>query len=638
MLFNRIQRGFRYSSLLRYFLKRSFRQYMILGFDVLVAIATVPMALLLRLGEDVTDLPLRVVVVHTGVFSLIALGWYLITLNYTRLWRTFSFSDFLASVRLCFFTMLTYIPMFFSLNFTYFVPRSMPLLTFFAQLSGLMIARYTYLCVLRLTKKDRPNKVGEDHYVILGDDDWLEEILHKQQSHRLRSYNLVGIVHKNKKLKGRTMYGVPVLGSYDDLESIIEKQGKSSRGLDGLLIADTETLTSKDFRRFLELASLYKLTLQKLLPQESLYDRVGVENISVEDLLGREEVSVDDKTVGKFVENKVVLVTGAGGSIGGELARQLASFHPSELILLDSSEYSLYMIDLELSEEFPDLRRQTILADVTDKARINEVFGTYKPSMVCHAAALKHVPMVELNPLEGVRTNVIGTRVVADACVHCGVQVMVMISTDKAVNPANIMGASKRLAESYCQALDAYREKKSPTRFVTVRFGNVLGSTGSVVPLFQRQIAKGGPVTITHPDMVRYFMTIQEAVSLVLKAATLDASVHHEGSVFVLDMGQPVSIATLARQMILLSGRRPGEDITIVFTGIRPGEKLYEELFYDKEIMKKTDHPKIFQASPGFSDYPVLADSLDCIKHACQNQKLDEITELLAKLVPEYKS
>ncbi|MBL4691924.1 MAG: polysaccharide biosynthesis protein, partial [Magnetovibrio sp.] len=306
-------------------------------------------------------------------------------------------------------------------------------------------------------------------------------------------------------------------------------------------------------------------------------------------------------------------------------------------VLVENSEFALYQIDREMIEHAPAITRHAILADVRDRARIDQVFAHVKPELVFHAAALKHVPLVEDNPFEGMQTNVQGTRNVADACEAANVAQMVMISTDKAVNPTNIMGATKRIAETYVQALDLRRKNNPGTRFVTVRFGNVLGSTGSVVPLFQRQLNAGGPITVTHPDMTRYFMTIREAVELVLQASSLGAGNNdHHGKIFVLDMGEPIKIVDLARQMIRLADLKPGQNTDIQFTGTRPGEKLFEEIFHGSEAPVPTRAPGILLASPRTQQVDQVVSILDQLKAAAGSENFVDLMAGLKALVPEY--
>jgi O-antigen biosynthesis protein WbqV len=361
--------------------------------------------------------------------------------------------------------------------------------------------------------------------------------------------------------------------------------------------------------------------------------RLELKPVAIEDLLNRPQVPLDRAGMARLVQGRRVLLTGAGGTIGSELARQVAALGPERLILLDNGEYALWQIDLELAETAPAVPRRALVADVREEGRIRAIMEAERPELVFHAAALKHVPMVEANPLEGLLTNAAGTRTVADAARAAGAHAMVFISTDKAVNPTSVMGASKRLAEMYCQALDA-----KGMRCVTVRFGNVLGSTGSVVPLFQRQLARGGPLTVTHPDMQRYFMTVREAVGLVLQASVAGAGGGApDGGIFVLDMGAPVKIVDLARQMVRLAGLRPDDDIEIRFTGLRPGEKLFEELFHGKEPPAPTAFPGLLMATPRTADPAIVGRAIDEIASACRGAQTRLALALLARMVPEFE-
>ncbi|MEQ8369248.1 MAG: polysaccharide biosynthesis protein, partial [Alphaproteobacteria bacterium] len=341
--------------------------------------------------------------------------------------------------------------------------------------------------------------------------------------------------------------------------------------------------------------------------------------------------------VERLLHGRRVLVTGAGGSIGRELARQIAAYGPAALVLADLSEFALYQVDLDINMAAADVARHARLCDVRDGAALDRLLAEGRPDLVFHAAALKHVPMVEAQPLEGIRTNTLGTAALADACRRAGVARMVLISTDKAVNPKSVMGATKRAAERYCQALDLARGDGNghATRFVTVRFGNVLGSTGSVVPLFRRQIAAGGPLTVTHPDMRRYFMTVREAVELILQASAA-AGPEQAGAIHVLDMGRPVAILDLAKRMIRLAGLEPERDIAITFTGLRPGEKLDEELFHDGEPPAPTALPGILQARPRAGDVAEIAGLLKPLAEAVARHDRAAALSILSRLVPEF--
>ena len=352
-------------------------------------------------------------------------------------------------------------------------------------------------------------------------------------------------------------------------------------------------------------------------------------DVEVEDLLGRDPICVDMESILGYVQGKVVLVTGGGGSIGSELCRQIAAHRAKQLVIVDIYENSVYDIQQELKEKYPELDLVVLIASVRNTNRMNYIFSTYRPHIVYHAAAHKHVPLMEDSPTEAVKNNVFGTFKTAQAAAMSGVQRFVMISTDKAVNPTNIMGASKRICEMIIQTFDKHYD----TEFVAVRFGNVLGSNGSVIPLFRRQIAAGGPVTVTHPDIIRYFMTIPEAVSLVLQAGAYARG----GEIFVLDMGEPVKILTLAENLIKLSGFRVGEDIKIEFTGLRPGEKLYEELLMEEEGMKDTANRMIHIGKPIELDEHEFFMQLKELKDECQIESSD-IRPLLKKIVTTYRS
>ncbi len=358
-------------------------------------------------------------------------------------------------------------------------------------------------------------------------------------------------------------------------------------------------------------------------------DASRLRHVTLEDLLGRDPVKLDTQAISDYLQGKVVLVSGGGGSIGSELCRQVAHQKPERLIVFDNGEFNLYSIDHELNENFPGLSLESILGDVKDADRVNWVFQTFSPDVVFHAAAYKHVPMIESNPAEGVTNNICGTKVVADAADRYGADRFVMISTDKAVNPANVMGATKRVAEIYCQNLDVH----SQTRFITTRFGNVLGSAGSVVPLFHKQIEDGGPVTVTHRDITRYFMTIPEAVSLILQAGAMGRG----GEIFVMDMGDPVLISDLARQMIRLSGLEPESDIQIVYTGLRPGEKLYEEIFHESEGLQPTSHAKLLLATSRQVDWDWLNKELVQLQNAAVLRDVEIVTNHLHNIIPEFK-
>ena len=439
-------------------------------------------------------------------------------------------------------------------------------------------------------------------------------------------YQPIGFVDDRKSKQGREIHGVRVLGACDEIIDLSDR-------LDiNLIVLAVPSADTANMRRLVGLCEKSGVPFRTVPPLDRLM--CGQVNISqlravlIEDLLGREPVSLDWEAIEQELKGKRVLVTGAGGSIGSELCRQIASLKPSHLILLDSSEFNLYSIENELLKSFPKIAITRWLNDVVDQVAIEKIFRHSRPEIVFHAAAYKHVPMLEDQVREAARNNILGTRIMAEFADRFGCEAFVMISTDKAVNPANVMGTSKRAAEILCQNLN----QRSATRFVTVRFGNVLGSAGSVVPLFRQQIESGGPVTVTHREITRYFMTISESCQLILQASVMGRG----GEIFVLDMGEPIKIAYLAEEMIRLSGKVPGEDIDIVFTGLRPGEKLYEELFHAKEALQSTTHEKILLARYREFEWARLNEVMDEIKLACEACDEKQVRSLMKMLVPEW--
>jgi FlaA1/EpsC-like NDP-sugar epimerase len=435
-----------------------------------------------------------------------------------------------------------------------------------------------------------------------------------------------GFVDDDDLKVGSVIHGVKVLGTTRDLARLVHQHH-----IDHIVITIARA-TRPEMRRILDVCESVPVKA-RVIPGllELLQGNVAVSqirNVEIEDLLGREPVQLDMELVGRFLTQRVVVVTGAGGSIGSELCRQIARFGPRRLLLVEQAEGALFDIDRELRAKFSAVDIVPVIADVTDHERIDRLFARERPDVVVHAAAHKHVPMMEKNPGEAVKNNVVGTRTVAEAAGRHAVAAFVLISTDKAVNPTSVMGATKRLAELSIQAL---QRRFSETRFVAVRFGNVLGSAGSVIPIFREQILKGGPVTVTHPDMIRYFMTIPEAAQLVVQAGAMGQG----GEIFVLDMGEPVRVLDLAKDMIRLSGLRPGEDIEIAFSGMRPGEKLFEELGTNNEAVEKTHHPKIFIGRIRGTDVDILDAGVARLLQAAADDDGARVRAELKILIPE---
>jgi FlaA1/EpsC-like NDP-sugar epimerase len=467
---------------------------------------------------------------------------------------------------------------------------------------------------------------GRRPCLIVGAGDTGEALLREILRMPVERYRVVGFLDDDRAKLGARIHGVPVLGRTDEVAAICRREQ-----VEELLLA-MPNAPQKKLRRIVEQLQGAGVRFRTIPAMEAVIEgRVTVSQIrdvDIKDLLGREQVQIDEARISEFLRGQRVLVTGAGGSIGAEICRQVLRFKPARLILIEQAENNLFEIDRELASLAPDIPRGCYVADICDARRIERIFADQRPAIIFHAAAHKHVPMMETNVGEAVKNNILGTRTVADAARAHGVRRFVMISTDKAVNPTSVMGCTKRVAEMYIQQL----RQDAVTQFMTVRFGNVLGSSGSVVPIFARQIAAGGPVTVTDPAMTRYFMTIPEATQLVLQAGVMG----QDGDIFVLDMGEPVRIVDLAREMITLSGLRPGEDIEIRFTGIRPGEKLYEELSVTGEDMGPTTHEKIYVWRNRKEDWPRVCRLIDELVAAADELPADRLRQMLAEIVPEY--
>jgi O-antigen biosynthesis protein WbqV len=478
--------------------------------------------------------------------------------------------------------------------------------------------------------RPRGERAGVERLLLIGAGDHADAFIRAAAADP--ALRVIGLVALAERQAGRRMHNLPILGTIAEVEQTLARLAAKARRPDSLVVTEPD-FSGPPLASLIAKADQAGIQVRRAPRPTALTaaSRIELRPVAIEDLLNRPQVSLDRQGMRAFIEGRRVLVTGAGGSIGAELCRQLAALAPAQLILLDNSEYALWQIDLEFCEIAPEVARTSVIADVRDAARIAAVMGEHRPEIIFHAAALKHVPMVEANPIEGLLTNAIGTRVVADAGRAAGAEAMVLISTDKAVNPTSLMGASKRVAEIYCQALDIAGREEGGLRCVTVRFGNVLGSTGSVVPLFRRQLERGGPLTVTHPDMQRYFMTVREAVSLVLQACVVGT--RPVGGIFVLDMGAPVKIIDLARQMIRLSGLR---HVDIEFSGLRPGEKLFEELFHGQEPPVPTGYAGLLMATPRTVDLLAAGRAINRIGRACRAGDVAGALALVSALVPEF--
>ena len=516
------------------------------------------------------------------------------------------------------------------LIFTFFnphatgMPRSYYLLYCGLLFVLIFFSRFIFRAI-REVENTRKQTLHSKNVMIVGAGDAGVSLLKEIKANPSLHKKVVCMIDDAQGKIGNSIHGVKVVGGRNQISDMVERYQVQE-----ILIA-IPSAKAEDRKQILNIC---KETGKELMFLPGIYQIVNgdvrisnLKEVDVNDLLGRDPIEVDLDSIMGYVSNKIVMVTGGGGSIGSELCRQIAQHYPRQLILVDIYENSTYDIQNELKNKYPGLNLVVLIASVRNSKRIDQIFEKYHPQIVYHAAAHKHVPLMEDSPNEAIKNNVLGTWKVAEASHKWGVEKFVMISTDKAVNPTNIMGASKRMCEMIVQSYS----KRSKTEFVAVRFGNVLGSNGSVIPIFKRQIAAGGPVTVTHPDIIRYFMTIPEAVSLVLQAGAFAKG----GEIFVLDMGEPVKIADLARNLILLSGHKPGEDIKIEYTGLRPGEKLFEELLMDEEGMQDTPNKLIHIGQPIPFDEDKFLEELQHLKEYVEDEP-DDIRDYVRKLVPTY--
>ena len=491
-----------------------------------------------------------------------------------------------------------------------------------------LIIRYVLLSDVA-HKGIKPTSKNQKRLLIIGGGYSANDIIKTINSTLKGQYDIIGIIDDNKKRIGYSVAGVRIIGDRNDIIRIC-----NANDVDEIFFSIVN-IDNKNKKEILELcnktgAKVKVLpSLTELITEENLYH--SLRDVGIEDLLGRDPIELDNQNIKNLIQGKVVLVTGAGGSIGSELTRQIMIHNPKQLLILDNYENSLYDIELELKTNHPNNDIRAIVANIREKERLDAIFEKYTPEIIFHAAAHKHVPLMENNPTEAIKNNVFGTYNLVNCSDEYNAKRFILISTDKAVNPTNIMGATKRLCEMIIQAKD----KKSDTEYVAVRFGNVLGSNGSVVPLFKKQMAHGGPLTVTHKEITRFFMTIPEAVALVLQAITYAEG----GEIFVLDMGEPVKIYDLAKSLIELSGYTLGEDMEIEITGMRPGEKLYEELLMDEENLEETKHEKIFITEPMDLTLDDVEEKLDMFREIINNENTskEEIKETMKKCVPTYK-
>lgn len=610
------------------------RNLVVLALDVIVAVVSLHLAVWLRASGNAPPTAMHNSIwAITPFLALAAVAAHRLLSLQRMSWRYTSIHDFKVMTAFAVIMTISMVLLLSLRDLGDWRPRTLPVIFFMLTLYGVMGTRLMRrLLAEYLSGNVFPPKTGDgsqnnDLTLFVGKGDNIELMLRANERHQISGGKPLGILLSDRLSPSTKIRGVPVLGILPELPKIVEQYTQAGKAPTRIVFAETpQRLREAPFLQMVAKAESLGLSISCLPELTSPLQKGrtdGTDNspeapqgqslrpIQLSDLLGRSQNVLDYKAVRDEIKGRCVLVTGAGGTIGQELARQIASFGPSRVILLDSSEIALYNIDNEMNASYPDVERSAVLCSIRQRRQVMNVFKQFRPELVFHAAALKHVPIVELHPSAGIQTNVIGTKNVADAANRFGTRIMVQVSTDKAVNPIGLMGATKRLGELYCQALDlAGIGKTQSARFLTVRFGNVLGSSGSLIPLFEKQLMAGGPLTVTHPDIERFFMTVSEAVQLVLQASARSENVER-GRIFVLDMGEPIKVLDIAHRMIRLSGGIPDKDIMIKFVGLRPGEKLYEELFNDSEQKLPSVLDGIFEAEPAPLPLDVLNYTFD---------------------------
>ena len=585
-------------------------------------------ALMLRfdcLFSEIPDAYIKNAQIYAVVSAATTLAIFFAGGLYRFVWRYIGIREIL---KICFYTAVANcLNILLSTLFHYALPRTVVMINLLLQLMFFVAMRYSYRLLHVLTEVGNKKRTSKTRIMIIGAGAAGRLLIREYTNSHYLQAKVCCLIDDNPIKKGRVLEGVPIVGGSDQILNAVKRYQIQ------LIILAMPSATGLRRKQLLEICQQTGCEV-KIVPgvYQLLNGEVSVRklrHVEINDLLGRNPITVDLTEILDYIQDQTVLVTGGGGSIGSELCRQIAQHQPKELIILDIYENNAYDIQQELKRNYPDLQLTVLIASVLDPVRMEQIFSRYRPDVVYHAAAHKHVPLMEDSPNEAIKNNVFGTFTTASLAIQYGAARFVLISTDKAVNPTNIMGASKRLCEMVIHSLS----KKSDTRFATVRFGNVLGSNGSVIPLFKKQIEKGGPVTVTHPDIIRYFMTIPEAVSLVLQAG---AYATDKDNIFVLDMGTPVRIDDLARNLIRLSGMTPDVDIEIRYTGLRPGEKLYEELLMNEEGLRKTPNQLIYIGAPIEMDLEQFQQDLKTLYEAAQ-QNSDQIFEIVAKIVPTFK-
>ena len=608
------------------------KSLLLLTTDMLIAGAALFGAYLLRYNLDLPPY-FESVLLYVAFYCVISgVVFYLFGVH-RGVWRFSSLSDLRNIVFASTAAMLIFLLAMFLVDRLASIPRSVPLITWFVVIVLLSAPRAAYRTWMT---RQQPDSAGT-RLLIFGSAGEAERVIRRFDLDSSGAHEVIGIVEFDSNLPGRKVRGTEILGDVAHLDQIMARLIQEKRAPHTFVVTQPREHRAA-LRQITETGAANQIPVRRVVePSSLLAGESGprLDALTLEDLLGRKPARLELERISRLIAGNTVLVTGAGGSVGSEIVRQVARFRPARMVLLDSSEFALYAIDHEMQESHAGLDRLSVIASVRDRQSVFRLMASMKPDVVFHAAALKHVPLIESNVCEGVLTNVIGTKNVADAATTSGVKAMVMISTDKAIRPSSVMGTSKRAAEAYCQALDV---SGAETRFITVRFGNVLGSNGSVVPLFEKQIRAGGPVTVTHAEMKRYFMSIREAAELVLQAAAFGVlEQERRGGILVLDMGEPIKIVDLARTMIAMAGRLPDVDVPIVFTGVRPGEKLFEELFDPSEANELATTEGLIVARPRLTDVNRLLPQLAELERIAASGDERATIAMLRQVIPEYR-
>jgi FlaA1/EpsC-like NDP-sugar epimerase len=622
---------------------RTWRRTSFLFFDAAAICVSLLIAIQLRMNGAVPDAMAARMIASLPIFLASGLITFQLCGVYDRVWKLASMADLTrlieAAALSIAFPVCTLV-----LTGSHWLPTSVPIIQWLVLVAVLAAGRIwrrilaDWTRTLRLAGGPAAVSIAKacQRALIVGMPEHVERVLRQLEATPDASHIAVGILDLSDEHVQQRLRRVPILGGAEAIGHVVGKLAARNERPTCLIIAEgPKGLSGNDQLKLVTAAETLGLAVMRALPPPVIGQIADFEAINLADLLGRPQTTLDKSVVSRAIKGQSVLVTGAGGTIGRELVRQIAGFEPSEMILLDHAEFNLYSVELELRENYPGLACTAQLCSIRQRQHVMAAFEKHRPAFVFHAAALKHVPLVEVNICAGVQTNVIGTRNVADAARRYGARAMVQVSTDKAVNPVGVMGATKRLGELYCQALDLEGiGHAEAARFMTVRFGNVLGSSGSLIPLFQRQLKRRSALTVTHPDITRFFMTVHEAVQLVLHsmARALECDVKR-GRIIVLDMGEPVKVIDIARRMIRLAGLEPGRDVPIEIVGLRPGEKLYEELFDEREARLPSALPGVFEAEPAAMPLRVLGAHFDKLASAIAEHDEEKVRWLLFDLL-----